>query len=102
MIGKEWIHPRTGEKRYYLEVRDAACRYGGMELGYYNSGNLSWASIDGVGISNSEARRILAAVSKIWLDEEGRIHMDVAGDRYVAFWTRVADGIRMAVRRSSE
>lgn len=39
-----------------------------MKVSYYNSGNISSASIDGEGISNSEARRIQDMAEYCYID----------------------------------
>ena len=42
----------------------------GLQLDYYNSGNISAAQLDGEHISNSSARQILASLSsaRVWYD----------------------------------
>lgn len=46
----------------------------GLEVDYYNSGNIKRATLDGEKISNSAARRILSG--KVWFDQEGELHLD--------------------------
>lgn len=65
-----WKHPRTGQKRYYLNTWKEAI---GLSLNYYNTGNIRAASLRGEGISNSKARQIHM---KLWFDEEKNLHID--------------------------
>ena len=55
---KRWT---KGDKdRMYI---DARCL--GLEVGYYNTGNVRWAEFEGSSISNAEARRLLGAKTYI-------------------------------------
>lgn len=65
-----WKHPRTGQKRYYLNAWKEAI---GLSLDYYNSGNICAASLQGEHISNSKAGQIHM---KLWFDEEKNLHID--------------------------
>lgn len=65
-----WKHPRTGQKRYYFNNwKDAI----GLSLDFYNTGNISAASLRGEKISNSKAGQIHM---KLWFDEEKNLHID--------------------------
>lgn len=66
-----WIHPRTGETRYY--INDFWADMLGLHIERYNTGNISYASIDGEKISNGTARRLSG---KLWADENGNLHLD--------------------------
>lgn len=66
----KWQHPKTKEFRYYVRFEAA----GILKCQYYNSGNISSATLFGDGISNSEAGRIKAV--KVWMDESGELHWD--------------------------
>ena len=47
----------------------------GLSYSTYNTGNISSASLNGVAISNSECRRILSSIGKIYWDlDTGKIH----------------------------
>ena len=62
--------------RIYFNAEDL-----GMKVEYYNSGNVSGASIDGEKVSNSEAKRILG--SKAFLDlTTGKLHIDDKMEEY--------------------
>ena len=65
-----WKHPRTGQKRYYLNAWEEAI---GLSLDFYNSGNICAASLRGEHISNSRAGQIHM---KLWFDEEKNLHID--------------------------
>lgn len=71
----EWTHPGTGKVRRYINDWDAEV---GFEVGYYNTGNVKWATLDGVGISNSLYKKTTA---KIWLDEDDNLHIDGLSSR---------------------
>ncbi|MBV2364244.1 helix-turn-helix domain-containing protein [Streptomonospora nanhaiensis] len=48
----------------------------GLDIDRYNTGNISYAAVDGHPVSNSEARRILAAVDKVYFDNTtGKAHI---------------------------
>ena len=46
----------------------------GLECGYYNTGNVRWASFNGEKISNSQARRLLSCKIYIDLAGDGKVH----------------------------
>lgn len=91
-IGSKWIHPGTGEVRYYI---NDAWKYGGLYLDFYNTGNIAIAKLDGEKISNSEGRRLSGAIDKCWITEDGKVHI-----RYYAqeeFVKKVKAGIEKAL-----
>lgn len=47
----------------------------GLNYGKYNTGNIKWAEFQGMSISNSEARRMLAAKTYIDIKAE-KVHSD--------------------------
>ena len=63
--GNEW----NGTRVYFNSLIDLA---DGVEINFYGTGNVSGASIDGVGISNTKGRALVAELSygKAWLDIE--------------------------------
>jgi hypothetical protein len=67
--GSRW--QKTGLGRVYDRVyfNSLADRYG-LKCSYYNSGNVSFATLNGEKISNSAAREVLAdlAHGKFWYD----------------------------------
>lgn len=66
-----WVHPKTGQTRHYINGfwEDML----GLHLEYYNTGNISYASIDGEKIANGRARKLSG---KLWADETGKLHLD--------------------------
>lgn len=103
--GRRW--QKNGHDRVYLN--DWA-PLAGIAVSHYGTGNISGASIDGHGIANSRAGRILGAVDKVWFDTAtGQIHVtgwdhtavDVRylnGDRdTINLAARIRDGIRTAI-----
>jgi hypothetical protein len=70
--GSEWVAGTM--HRFYFN--DLATIYG-LEYGTYNSGNVSWAKLDGVEISNGKATKILGSLfrGKVWYDmTDGQFH----------------------------
>ena len=63
--GNEW----NGTRVYFNSLIDLA---DGVEINFYGTGNVSGASIDGVGISNTKGRAIVSELSygKVWFDIE--------------------------------
>lgn len=48
----------------------------GLELGHYNTGNISSASYQGESISNSQGHKILGSIDKVWFDAaDGKVHV---------------------------
>ena len=65
-----WIKPDTGEERHYLQNWREAI---GLEVTWFNTGNIRWAFLDGQRISNTRASRI---TMKPWFDSDGKLHVD--------------------------
>lgn len=94
-IGSKWIHPKTGEVRYYV---NNAWKYGGLELDFYNTGNIAIAKLDGEKISNSEGSRMCGAIDKCWITEDGEVHVKRGRNDYDAFIESVVTGIKAALK----
>ena len=81
--GREW-HSNDGTKnRVYFG--DLSGFYSPLEIVFYNTGNISFAQLDGDVISNSRARRILDGLGsiKLWWDmdtQEFGFNADVWGE----------------------
>ncbi len=102
IIGKEWKHPTTGEVRYYIDVVEAV-KFNGLNVEFYNTGNICYAELDGVEISNTKARNILADVEKIWYTEDGKVHIKYdrfnrGENNHPEFWAGVVQAIEDAIR----
>ena len=63
--GNRWT--RGDKDRIYL---NDWTRYLGLEIDHYKSGNISYATLNGSKISNSEAYRLGGAVYKVYFDVE--------------------------------
>ena len=71
-IGSEW--QKGNHHRIYFN--DLGARLG-VETSRYNTGNISYATQDGLKISNAQAKRILSRCnySKFWYDvNDGKFH----------------------------
>ena len=69
--GSRWT--KGGKDRIYL---NGWARFIDLEVERYRTGNICSASLRGEGIPNAEARRLLAAVDKVYFDaEDGQIHI---------------------------
>ncbi|MBR1750916.1 MAG: hypothetical protein IJ740_08560 [Ruminococcus sp.] len=64
MGAKRWT--KNGHDRLYLS--GAGAKIMGLEVSTYKSGNISSATLNGEGISNSEALRIMSAYSNAYID----------------------------------
>lgn len=64
MGGKRW--QKGSMDRIYMD----APKFYGLDVGYYNTGNVSYAELDGKKISNAMAREIInqLASAKVWFD----------------------------------
>lgn len=93
MIGKKWIHPTTGEIRYYV---NNAWEYGGLELWYYNTGNISCAELNGERISNAEGRRLSGSIYKVYITEDNAVH--VQHDGYDGFARAIVKGLEAKLK----
>ncbi|MFD3638242.1 hypothetical protein [Streptomyces griseus] len=75
----------------------------GIETTRYNTGNISSASYQGAGVSNSQAYKLLGTIDKVWFDAaDGKIHGRYGYDESrVAsrdeVWSAVITGIRTAI-----
>jgi len=99
MIGNRWVHPKSGETRYYIDVEKAA-QFGGLEIDRYNTGNICWSALDGETISHAKAGRILNRVEKVWYTEDGQVHFKFnpcGSDDHDAFWQKVKESIEKAL-----
>ncbi|MCX4606791.1 helix-turn-helix domain-containing protein [Streptomyces anulatus] len=96
--GNRW--QRNGMDRVY--INDWAA-FAGIETTHYNTGNISSASYQGAGVSNSQAYKLLGSIDKVWFDAaDGKIHGRFGYDESrVAsrdeVWSAVITGIRTAV-----
>lgn len=98
-IGNAWKHPTTGEMRYYI---NDAWKYGGLELDFYNTGNICTSYYLGEKISHSKAGRMRNAVGKCWITEDGEVHVKPGYTEFPEFIERVRDGIRKALQEMIE
>lgn len=104
--GSRWT--KAGHDRVY--INDIA-EYLGLDVSYYNSGNICGATLDGAGIANGRAGGILGCIDKVYFDTaDNKLHATYYGDarnyevRFlggerttVDFVDRVFSGIRAAV-----
>ncbi|MEV7654617.1 helix-turn-helix domain-containing protein [Streptomyces anulatus] len=96
--GNRW--QRNGMDRVY--INDWAA-FAGIETTRYNTGNISSASYQGEGVSNSQAYKLLGTIDKVWFDAaDGKIHGRYGYDESrVAsrdeVWSAVIAGIRTAI-----
>lgn len=69
--GRRW--QKNGMDRVYL---NNWMDFAGINVSRYNTGNISSASIDGLGgIANSRAARLSDAITKLWFDAaDGQLH----------------------------
>ena len=65
--GKIW--EKYGKRRVYIQIETAL----NIDVQYYNTGNISSASMNGEGISNSKAQKILSGKCFIDLNDENNI-----------------------------
>ncbi|MFD5940240.1 hypothetical protein [Streptomyces griseus] len=96
--GNRW--QRNGMDRVYFNNWAA---FAGIETTRYNTGNISSASYQGAGVSNSQAYKLLGTIDKVWFDAaDGKIHGRFGYDESrVAsrdeVWSAVVTGIRTAI-----
>lgn len=69
----EWVHPRTGQRRRYVNNIEELI---GLEVWRYNTGNVSGARLDGEVIANRQAVMILSLIGqmKLWVDDQDKLH----------------------------
>ena len=95
--GRRW--QKNGMDRIYLN--DWA-EFAGLDVSYYKSGNISSAGYRGEGISNAQARHILASIRNVWFDlADGELHCRYdTGESRIAtreeIWAHTQTGIRAA------
>jgi len=104
--GRRWT--KNGLDRVYI---NNIAEYLGLDISYYNTGNISGAALDGYGIANGRAGGILNCIDKVYFDAaDGKLHATYFGNarnyevRYfggerttVDFVARVFAGIHAAV-----
>mgnify|MGYP001109185541 CR=1 FL=1 len=96
--GRRWQKNRMD--RVYINDWPA---FAGIETSRYNTGNISSASYQGAGISNSQAYKLLGCIDRVWFDTaDGKLHCYYGYDESrVAtrdeVWAAVITGIRAAV-----
>ena len=69
---KKWVGSSGTTRYYFNNLNDLY----GLRLSYYNTGNISAATLDGDKISNRAARQINSELymAKVWLDESGTMN----------------------------
>lgn len=96
--GNRW--QRNGMDRVYF---NNWAELAGIETTHYNTGNISTASYQGAGVSNSQGYKLLGCIDKVWFDAaDGKLHARYGYDESrVAsreeVWDAVATGIRTAI-----
>lgn len=96
--GSRWT--KYGKDRVYL---DDWTQYIGLDVDHYKTGNISGATLDGEHISNSEARRIVGTVHKVYFDTaDSKLHIQWGYDspRQLTrgeLAARIFTGIRAAI-----
>lgn len=63
--GKSWV--KDSCNRIYVNTDELLTSLG-YEWGYYKTGNLEWATLDGSHISNSKFSKIHNSINKFWYD----------------------------------
>jgi hypothetical protein len=97
-LGNEWH--RGDLHRVY--INEGLGRFYGIETSRYGSGNISSATLDGVAISNSEAKRLLSqiAYSKFWFDLTTE-KFSARGEMSSEMFKKIVANIKKEVRRAS-
>ncbi|WP_330479946.1 helix-turn-helix domain-containing protein (plasmid) [Streptomyces platensis] len=96
--GNRW--QRNGMDRVYFNNWP---QLASLKTTYYNSGNISSASYQGEGISNSQAYKLLGCIDKVWFDAtDGKLHCQYGySESRIASreetWDAVVAGIRTAI-----
>lgn len=96
--GSRW--QRGDKDRVYL---NSWAEFAGLEVSHYNTGNISGATWQGEGISNSQAYKLLSCIDKVYYDTaDGKLHCRFGyGESRVAdrdeVFQAVAAGIRTAI-----
>ena len=95
--GNRWT--KAGKARIYLEW----AAFAGLDISYYNTGNISGAAYQGEGISNSQASKLLGCIYKVYFDvADGKLHCQYGhGESRVAtpqqVWAAIVTGVRAAI-----
>lgn len=84
-----WTHPTTGQVRRYINNTAEVI---GLDIDFYNSGNVRRAELAGEYISNRKASDILAA--RVWIDSENGVHVDRYNGEHVQ---TIIDAVRAAL-----
>lgn len=75
-IGKEWI---AGDKhRIYFDVKQLYQKVFQFEVGFYKTGNVSWAKINGEDMSNRKAAELLFSLGN------AKLFYDVKAGKFVS------------------
>jgi hypothetical protein len=94
-VGNEW--EAHGHHRIYFGNLESRL---GLSLSYYNTGNISGATINGDLISNSEARRILGRLAG------AKVFYDCKSDRFViqygSLWPEEKEAILNSIKSELE
>ena len=92
--GSKWVHPTTGEVRYYI---NEWANLAGLSVGRYGTGNISSASLDGEKISNTSASQTIGQVDKVWVAGD-KVHVKGRESRKAAIGLQaIADRIKKAL-----
>lgn len=83
---------RDGMKRYYIDDEKLEAVFG-LSIDRYNTGNICSASLNGEGISNSKAYKLLGR--GIWYDAVTDSWMQKTGSRTCALNDTLADSLRV-------
>ena len=105
-IGKYWETPDGSKRRIYIQ-EEAAWEILGWDFGFYNTGNVSSASVNGEHVSNTSAHNMIQGLrqSSLYYDlADGKFHWkqtynrDFDRDDVVALIGAIRDSIsKMAV-----
>jgi hypothetical protein len=97
--GRLW--EKNGMRRVYLNDWQT---FAGLELTHYGTGNISSATYQGAGISNSQAYKLAGAIEKVWFDtEDGKLHCRLGSGQssrvatHTEVWEAVVAGVRTAL-----
>lgn len=71
----QWVHPRTGQVRRYVQGWYEAA---GFEIDYYKTGNVSSAAYKGEGLSNRRATFLQCV--KVWVNDQNEVIVEGVPD----------------------
>lgn len=71
-----WTSRDGSKRRVYI---NGWLDLAGIELTHYGTGNVAAAWIDGERVSNAAGRRAAGAIDKVWVDEDGSVHVKPGG-----------------------